>query len=72
LDQWSEGLSIASGAATGLGVGLGFVSTQLEAAGLEEGDEIVQTLSSAFTFLGVVLGFIPPILKILGDEALKA
>ena len=72
LDQWSEGLSIASGVATGLGVGLGFVSTQLEEAGFEEGAETIQILSSAFTFLGVVLGFIPPILKILGDEALKA
>ena len=72
LNQWSEGLSIASGVATGLGMGMAFLSTQLEEAGFEEAAETTQVLSSVLTVLGVVLGFIPPIFTLIGNEGAKA
>ena len=66
--QWqaiSDGISSASSALMGIGMGLGMVGSAFESLGMEEVAEGFNKASQIFSTTGAILGIIPPILTLI-------
>lgn len=60
-----DGISTASTALMGVGMGLGAVSSALESAGLDEAAEGFAKVGSVMTTTGAILGIFPPLLSLI-------